>query len=290
MTGFASVEGAADGVSWSWDIRSLNARGFDLRLRLPERAQGIETDIRKKLSAAVKRGSVQVGLRLRHDAAIGSNAPSPDLLANAVAAVEAARQALSSAGLPAGPVDPVRLLALPALSSEPEQTDLPVGAVLADFDRMLAAFLAMRAEEGAALARVIAGQIDEIEELSGQANHRAGLRGASAAERYTAQVSALVAAAGQAVDAERLSHDLAALTVKGDVTEELDRLAAHIAAARALLSGGGPLGRKFDFLTQEFNREANTLCAKSADTGLTQAGLDLKVVIDQMREQVQNVE
>ncbi|MBF9031460.1 DUF1732 domain-containing protein, partial [Rhodobacterales bacterium HKCCE3408] len=208
----------------------------------------------------------------------------------AVAAGARVRAAFEAAGLPVQPVDPVAVLALPGLLGGAEDSALPEAALLADFDAALAGFVDMRAAEGRALAAVVTAQVDEIESLTARAAERAGPRGEAAAERFRAGVAKLLEAAGGSVDENRLSQDLAALAMKGDVAEELDRLTAHVAAARALLAEKGPIGRKLDFLTQEFNREANTLCSKSQDTELTRAGLDLKVVIDQMREQVQNLE
>jgi uncharacterized protein (TIGR00255 family) len=167
----------------------------------------------------------------------------------------------------------------------PEDTVL-----LAEFDALLADFLASRAEEGRALDRTLLGQIAQMEPLVAQAATLAEARRGTVADRLAEQMRQVLNSA-EGADPDRLAQELALLAVKSDVTEEIDRLAgAHIPAARALLKAEGPVGRRFDFLMQEFNREANTLCSKSGDAGLTQVGLDLKVVIDQMREQVQNVE
>ncbi len=290
MTGFAAADGAQNGQAWTWEIRGVNARGLDLRLRLPDRAQAIESEVRTRTASRVKRGAVNVSLKLKSDANGNGTAINSAALAAALAALEEARSALDAQGFAIGPTDPAALLGLPGVTGDGEIDALPSGFILADFDAAIAAFAKMRAQEGAALADVVGKQIDRVETLIANAQARLGDRSVNMLERYRAQVAELVAAAGQALDPDRLSHDLAALTVKGDVSEEIDRLTAHIAAARTLIAESGPIGRKLDFLMQEFNREANTLCAKSSDTELTRIGLDLKVVIDQMREQVQNLE
>ena len=290
MTGFAAVDGSENGLSWSWEIRGVNARGLDLRLRLPDKAQAMEAELRRRLSAHVKRGAVHVALKLKTETQAAAQAPDIDALNQAAAAVALARTALEAQGVTVGPTDPAALLTLPGVSSDSDAAPLPNTEILAGFDQAITGFVDMRQREGAALAEITAGQLDALEALVTDAKARLVIRQSGQADRYRNQVAELVEAAGQALDPDRLSHDLAALTVKGDVSEEIDRLGAHIASARALLTETGPLGRKLDFLTQEFNREANTLCAKSSDTELTRIGLDLKVVIDQMREQVQNLE
>ena len=162
-------------------------------------------------------------------------------------------------------------------------------ALEGDFDALLEGLLAMRTSEGAALHTTLAAQIDTVEALHAAACHAVAERTASAPDTLKAQVSRVLDTT-DGIDADRLTQEIALLAVKSDVTEELDRLTAHVAAARSLLDGPGPKGRKLDFLIQEFNREANTLCSKSGTKALTAVGLDLKAVIDQMREQVQNVE
>ncbi|MBF9033783.1 YicC family protein [Rhodobacterales bacterium HKCCE2091] len=289
MTGFAAAEGGEGDWRWSWDMRAVNARGLDLRFRLPDRAQALEPPLRSKLQAALGRGSVQVGLKLSQEGGAGRGLDGAALSA-AVAQVAEARQALERAGIEAAPADPVALLSLPGVLTGDTAPDLPAAALMGDFDAVLDAFAAMRAEEGAALVGILSEQLARVEALVAEARTRAGARAGEAQDRFAAQVAKLTEAAGAAADPDRLSHDLAALIVRGDVSEELDRLTAHVDAARGFLAAEGPVGRKLDFLMQEFNREANTLCSKSADTELTRVGLDLKVVVDQMREQVQNLE
>ncbi|RMF33445.1 MAG: DUF1732 domain-containing protein, partial [Alphaproteobacteria bacterium] len=185
------------------------------------------------------------------------------------------------------------LATLPGLFATPESgeilSDARRAALMADAERLVAAMREARQAEGKALRTVIAARIDEIERLAGQARELAEARAARDGALLRERVEALIGA-GAPVDEARLAQELALIAVRIDVTEELDRLQAHVAAARALMAAEGPVGRKFDFLAQEFNREANTLCSKASSTELTAAGLELKSVIDQLREQIQNVE
>lgn len=294
MTGFASLRGGADGSGWMWEIRSVNGKGLDLRLRLPEGIEGLEPALRARLSALVARGSVSVSLRLTRGAggeALRVNAAGLAAALAALAQVEAAARRI---GLETAPVSPAEVLTLrgvldPGTEAEAPDTAALLATLLADLDPLLAAFDAMRAAEGAALARLIADQLDRIAALTAEARTAAEARRGEVAAGMAAAL-ARVTAAETGADPARVAQELALLAVKSDVTEELDRLSAHVAAARALLAATGPVGRKFDFLVQEFMREANTLCSKAGNPALTGIGLDLKHVIDQMREQVQNVE
>lgn len=293
MTGFADLAGANADISWNWEARSVNGRGLDLRLRLPEGFESLEAPLRATLGQRLHRGSVTIGLRLARGGAAGVPRLNPEALEAAIAAAEAAGAAASRLGLHLAPMTAADLLAVRGVleteASGPLQNPAAIAALAADIAPLVARLGAARAAEGAALARLIAGQVDRIAGLTeaarGSAEARAGRTGALLRSR----VEALLAATAS-VDEGRLAQELAMIAVKADVTEELDRLDAHIAAARRLLETEGPVGRKLDFLTQEFGREANTLCAKSGASDLTAIGLELKVVIDQMREQVQNVE
>jgi uncharacterized protein (TIGR00255 family) len=293
MTAFASCAGADQGIRWTLEIRSVNGRGLDVRPRLPEGCETLEPVIKAQIAKYCTRGNVNVNLRLRREATAGLARLNPEALEQAVAAVEQARLVAQAAGLPVDPVQAVDLLKLRGvfdLTGETEAKELPcLPAIKADILKTVTDFAAARAAEGAALGGILLAQVDEIARL-----HSAALATLPARqEKMSAILQANVAkvlANGEGVDADRLAQELALLVVKSDVAEELDRLGAHIAAARELLATDGPIGRKFDFLTQEFNREANTLCSKANFTELTAIGLDLKTVIDQMREQVQNVE
>ncbi len=293
MTAFASCAGADQGIRWTLEIRSVNGRGLDVRPRLPEGCETLEPVIKAQIAKYCKRGNVNVNLRLRRDASAGLARLNPEALEHAVAAVSQARTVAQNAGLPVAPVQASDLLGLRGvfdLSGETDTKELPcLPAIKADILKTTAEFAAARAAEGAALREILLAQVDEISRLHSAALSTLPARQERMAEVLQANV-AKVLANSEGVDADRLAQELALLVVKSDVAEELDRLAAHIAAARELLSVDGPIGRKFDFLTQEFNREANTLCSKANFTELTAIGLDLKTVIDQMREQVQNVE
>lgn len=286
MTAFASAEGAAEGLSWSWDLRSVNGRGLDLRLRLPDGLAALEQPLRGALQKALSRGNVTLGLRLTRAAASGSRL-SPDALAAALEMIAEVEAQANGALTHSTAVD---VLGMRGVMDGADAVALPsVDALVAEAGGLIAAFVDMRRSEGSALAEVMKGQLDRIAALTDAAKDAAIARTEGQGTRLRAQVAALLEET-DVVDEARLAQELATLAVKGDVMEEIDRLRAHVAAAQELIAGGGPVGRKLDFLMQEFNREANTLCAKSADTALTAIGLDLKLTIDQMREQVQNVE
>ncbi len=292
MTGFAARQGAAGRYSWTWDLRSVNGRGLDLRLRLPDWIDGLEQAVRARLQGALHRGSVQMTLRVQTNAEAAEAALDPERLARALKMIAETETAAAAADIGLRPSSAAEILTLRGVLDAPsrEEDTAPLRKALeADLDLLLADFTAMRASEGAALAATVAGQIDEIERLHGAAVAAADERGARAEDVLKTQLARIVEAT-DAVDADRLAQELALLAVKADVTEELDRLSAHIDAARDLVAADGPKGRKLDFLVQEFNREANTLCSKSGSRALTAVGLDLKAVIDQMREQIQNVE
>lgn len=289
MTGFAALEASEGGPVRSWDIRTVNARGLDIRMRLPEGADALEKAARGRISKAVGRGNVSLTLKLGgtgNGASLRVNETALNAALSALAQVEshAMAQGLSLAPCNAADVLSVRGV----LEPEPASGVVIDDAILiGDLDRLLQALNEMRAAEGAELRGVLSVQIDEIEALTHAAADLVPARGAHIETVFLAALQRLQNAGA---DAEKTRHDVAALAVKADVTEELDRLRAHVVSARALLEQDAPVGRKLDFLTQEFNREANTLCSKAQFSELTQIGLGLKSVVDQMREQVQNVE
>ena len=295
MTGFAARRGQGAGHSWAWDIRSVNGKGLDLRLRVPDWIDGLELALRGEMAKSMGRGNVSLSLKVARDG-LSEGAEglrvNPPALAAVLQAMAEVEQAAMDAGLTLAPAHAADVLAVRGVldTSAAEIDTAPLrAAILADLPALLAEFSAMRAAEGAALGQIIAAQLDEVARLAGAAAQEAEARRetASAALR---EALARVLANADGVDETRLAQELALLAVKNDVTEELDRLAAHVAAARGFLAETGPVGRKFDFLMQEFMREANTLCSKAQFMALTRIGLDLKTVIDQMREQVQNVE
>jgi uncharacterized protein (TIGR00255 family) len=290
MTGFAVAEGAAEAFSWRWEARSVNGRGLDLRLRLSDGAEALEPELRPRAAGALGRGSVAIALKVE-GAAPTAGRLDPLALEAAVSAASAARAAAEAAGLAVAPVCPARLIALRGVMTDAagRESGPPQAALLADFDAALAALVEARRCEGAEIARVLAATLDEIAALVDGASAAHEAQADAAPARLREKVAALTGA-GAEVPPERLAAELALLAVRNDVSEEIDRLRAHVAAARRLLAGDGAVGRELDFLTQEFNREANTLCSKAASVALTETGLALKVRIDRLREQVQNIE
>ena len=294
MTGFSTAKGHGVGHAWAWEIRSVNGKGLDLRLRLPDWIDGLEPAVRADLGRALHRGNVSVSLKVARDGVDAGDGLriNPAVLGDVLRALAAIEHSAMSSGITLGQPTSADVLAfrgvLETAGADADTAPLRA-AILADLPALIADFQAMRAAEGAALAAVIAAQVTQIASLTAAAATEAAARRDTAAGAVR-DALARVLAHTDAVDEARLAQELALIAVKTDVTEELDRLTAHVDAAHALLQDPGQVGRKFDFLTQEFMREANTLCSKSQSLGLTRIGLDLKTVIDQMREQVQNVE
>ena len=292
MTGFARASGAGGGgaAAWSWEVRSVNGRALDVRCRLPQGLERLDPAVRSRVAARLRRGNVTVGLRLGQApdaAAMRVNRGWLDELI-ALAADYRGREGLA----------PPRLDGLLALRGVIEPADRPEDdadgtqddrALLETLDAALAELVRERRAEGAALAAALNDRIEEIAALTRRAEARAPARREALGERLREQVAALIGAAAP-VPEERLAAELAVLAVKIDVTEEIDRLKSHCTAAARHLREEGAVGRKLDFLAQEFNREANTLCSKSSDAALTEVGLALKAAIDRFREQAQNVE
>ncbi|WP_319547183.1 YicC/YloC family endoribonuclease [Ruegeria conchae] len=292
MTGFASGKGAFGPHSWTWELRSVNGKGLDLRLRLPDWLTGLEAALRSDLSKQVNRGNVTLSLRLsREDAAADIQLNTSVMKA----ALEALAQTEAMAGTrgvllaPSKASDLLSLKGMMELGGDTDDLEPLVEKLKAEFGGLLLEFIEMRSAEGKALAGILGGQLDQIAELTNQAVKLAEGRRLEMEQALRDNLARVLDNA-QGADPERVAQELALIAVKADITEEIDRLIAHVAAARALLSQDGPVGRKLDFLMQEFNREANTLCSKSQNAELTAVGLELKAVIDQMREQVQNVE
>ncbi|KQR73327.1 YicC/YloC family endoribonuclease [Rhizobium sp. Leaf341] len=290
MTGFARREGTSGRSRWAWELRSVNGKGLDVKLRLPGGLEALDADIRRRIAACFSRGNMQVGLSLN----AGETQIQSTINQTALASVLSLRAQLSDVIDPA-PLKLDTLLAIRGVIDfkEPEESEADKAAretaVLAGLDLALADLAAMRESEGAALEQVLIRQIDEMEALLATIEADPSRRPSAIADRLVQQIDLLTSQTA-ALDRDRLHAETALLAAKADVREEIDRLRAHIAAARTLLSKGGPIGRKLDFLCQEFNRETNTICSKSTSAAVTAAGVDLKVVIDQFREQVQNLE
>jgi uncharacterized protein (TIGR00255 family) len=290
MTGYARARGAVPGASFEIEIKSVNARGLDTRLRLPAGYDLLEGEIRRRIAAAMSRGSVTVSLNIAREAAggrIAINEPALaavlKLLAELPGRVDAERPRLDG------------ILALPGVL-DLQDDPLTAGAdealsaaILEAFDHAIADLLIVRREEGARLGQVLREHVERIAALAAAAERHPSRSREVILDRLRQQLADL-GATGVALPEDRLAQEALLLATKADIREELDRLQAHTASARQLIGEGGPAGRKLDFLSQEFNREANTLCAKSNSVELTAIGLDLKAVIDQLREQVQNIE
>ncbi|MDA5555847.1 YicC/YloC family endoribonuclease [Shimia sp. MMG029] len=292
MTGYASHKGDALGHSWTWDLRSVNAKGLDLRLRVPDWIEGLEPALRAALSKALARGSVNLSLRIQRDEEQSTLSVNAGQLAAVLGAIKAAEAQAADAGVALAPSKASDLLGLRGVmetTSEDTDTKALLTALMAEVPALLESFAAMRQQEGQALQTVLLDQLAQIEALTSQAATAAEARRAESADALRSNL-ARVLENTEGADEIRVAQELAILAVKADVMEELDRLRAHVEAARGLIAQGSPVGRKLDFLMQEFNREANTLCSKAQSVDLTRIGLDLKAVIDQMREQVQNVE
>jgi uncharacterized protein (TIGR00255 family) len=291
MTGFARAEGEEEGLSWAWEVKSVNGKGLDLRLRLPPGWDQLEPALRSSVSARLKRGNVSVNLNIEKRAAAAGLRINRDVLAQVLALVKELGHEIEAAAPRLDGLLAIRGVIESAEEEQvtPEQRDRRVAALLASWDIALAGLAEMRESEGARLLEILTRRLDEIAGLVGEAEASAAAQPDAIRARLRELVASLVGA-GAAVSEDRLAQEAALLVGRADVREELDRLEAHVAAARDLLREGTAIGRRFDFLCQEFNREANTLCSKSSDLELTRIGLALTSAIEQLREQVQNVE
>lgn len=290
MTGFARGHGTSGSYAWAWEIKSVNGKGLDLRLRLPPGWDAIETVVRAAAAEKFARGSLQANLIVDRTGA----APAVRINAAVLDAVLAAMGELSGR-IEAAPPSLDGLLALKGVmevgdaGEDEDERRAAEAAATAGFAEALAALAAMRRHEGVALARVLTARLAEIAALAQRAEAAPGRRPEAIRKRLAEQVAALLEQS-ERFDAGRLHQEAILIATKADVREELDRLTAHLEQARTLMTQGGPVGRRLDFLAQELNREANTLCAKAGDLELTNIGLELKAAVEQFREQVQNVE
>lgn len=290
MTGYARADGALDGAAWFWEARSVNSKGLDIRCRVPPGSDAIDAAARKAAAAVFARGALSLSLQLDR----GERQVALRINEAALEQVMALQDALGGRVDPAPPrLDALLAVRGIAETVEPAE-DAAVAAarekaILATLADALDRLASARAEEGARLLPVLREHLDNIGRLTAAAAATAEAQPAMLRRRFEQQVADLLEAR-IGVGEDRLAQEAALLAAKADVREEVDRLASHIEAVRALLDEGGTVGRKLDFLCQELNREANTLCSKAADIALTRIGLDLKAAIEQFREQVQNVE
>jgi uncharacterized protein (TIGR00255 family) len=290
MTGFARVQGAWHDISWHWELKSVNGKALDVRFRLPGGLEHLETELRAMATAAFKRGNLQIGLALQGSTAGERVVVNEAVLARITDLAKGLRKTLKAPAIQAE-----SLLALKGVLevsvevlSEQDAAERD-RALVASFKSAVDALNRARGDEGARLGAVLNAQVSRVADLVQAASDCPARQPAAVRQRLKDQISRLMEV-GSGFDEQRLHQEAMLLATKADIQEEIDRLVVHVASARELMESSEAVGRKFDFLSQEFNREANTLCSKSSDSDLTKIGLELKLVIDQMREQVQNIE
>jgi uncharacterized protein (TIGR00255 family) len=291
MTGFARVDGADDGASWFWELRSVNGRGLDVRLRLPPGSEQVELPTRERIAKRLTRGNVNIQLNQRRTVSSSAIVVNEEALSQIWVVARDLQERLG-----ASPPTVDGLLGLRGVldTIDVEENDQVVKArivaQLSELEHALDALVDARASEGRRLGAIVNEQLNRISELVEAVAVSPARSPAVIGERLKEQIKRLVDEKAASFDEARLHQEAVLLAAKADIEEELQRLRAHVAAARELLGADEAIGRRLDFLTQEFNREANTLCSKSNDASVTKLGLELKSTIEQMREQVQNIE
>jgi uncharacterized protein (TIGR00255 family) len=290
MTGFARGHGETGGYAWAWEIKSVNAKGLDLRLRLPPGWDAVEAPVRSKTGEALARGTIYATLNVERHGKSPVVRINEDVLHAVLAAVKALAGRIDA--------DRPRLDGILSVKGVIEVVDAEEGederpaaenAVVSGFSEVLMSLIENRRREGGALGRILSGRLQEIADLIGRAESAAARRPDAVRHRIADQIAALLESSDR-FDPDRLHQEAVLIAARADVREELDRLAAHVEQAQMMMTKGGAVGRRLDFLAQEFNRETNTLCAKANDLELTNVGLELKGAVEQFREQVQNLE
>jgi uncharacterized protein (TIGR00255 family) len=290
MTGFARAGGVSGPYAWAWELKSVNAKGLELRLRTPQGWDAIEAPLRGRAAETLARGTVHANLSVQRAGVAPVVRVNEPVLAAVIATMRDVAKRIE-----ASPPTMDGILGLKGvievIDEDEREEDRRAGeaAVIAGFGKALASLAEMRRREGDALAAVLRVRLDEIAALTARAENAPGRKPEAIKARLSEQIAALMDS-GTRFDPDRLHQEAIMIASKADIREELDRLVAHVAQARRLIDTGGPAGRKLDFLSQELNRESNTLCAKSNDVELTNIGLELKTVVEQFREQVQNLE
>ena len=290
VTGFARSHGASGPYTFEWELKSVNAKGFDLRMRLPPGWDDLEAFAKKRAGEVLSRGTVYANLNLKRSNPGSSVRVNEEVLASIV----------KVAAVLAGKIDAVApsidgLLAIKGVIEvvEPESNEAEDNAAKAAagaaFDQALLDLVEMRQREGATLGQILSQRMDEIERLAKKAEAAPGRKAEAIKTRLAEQVAVLLETSDR-FDPDRLNQEALLMAAKADVREELDRIASHISQAREMIGKGGPIGRRLDFLAQEFNREVNTCCSKSNDLELTNTSLAMKNIVEQFREQVQNLE
>ena len=290
MTGFARSHGASGPYAFEWELKSVNAKGFDLRLRLPPGWEELEALAKKRAAEVLSRGTVYANFNVRRTNAQSTVHVNEDVLASIL---RVAASLASKIDAVAPSID--GLLAIKGVIEvvEPEADEMEdkaaKDAAAAAFDQALVNLVDMRQREGNALGQILLQRMDEIERLAKKAETAPGRKPDAIKARLAEQIALLMETSDR-FDPDRLSQEALLIATKADIREELDRIASHIAQTRDMIAKGGPIGRRLDFLAQEFNREVNTCCSKSNDIELTNTGLEMKNVVEQFREQVQNLE
>ncbi|WP_024509937.1 YicC/YloC family endoribonuclease [Bradyrhizobium sp. ARR65] len=290
MTGFARSHGVSGPYSFEWELKSVNAKGLDLRLRVPQGWDELEAFAKKRAGEVLSRGTIYANFNIKRADALSTVRINEEVLA----------AVLKVAGSLAGRIDAVApsidgLLGIKGVievvepESDEEEDRAAVAAASAAFDEALTNLVAMRRREGEALGQILGQRMDEMERLANKAEAAPGRKPEAVRARLAEQIAALLETSDR-FDADRLTQEALLIAAKADIREELDRIASHIAQVREMIGKGGPIGRRLDFLAQEFHREVNTCCSKSNDVELTNTGLEMKSVVEQFREQVQNLE
>ena len=290
MTGFARSHGASGPYTFEWELKSVNAKGFDLRMRLPPGWDELEALAKKRAGELLSRGTVYANLTVKRTGAAQVIQINEDVLSSIVrvagelaARIDAVAPSIDGLLGIKGVIEVVE-----PESSEDEDKAAKV-AVAAALEQALNDLVQMRQREGATLGQILIQRMDEIEALAKKAEAAPGRKAEAVRARLAEQVAALLETSDR-FDADRLNQEALLIAAKADIREELDRIASHVSQAREMIGKGGPVGRRLDFLAQEFNREVNTCCSKSNDIELTNTGLEMKNVVEQFREQVQNLE
>ena len=290
MTGFARSHGASGPYTFEWELKSVNAKGFDLRLRLPQGWDELEAFAKKRATEMLSRGTIYANFNVKRADALSTVRINEDVLA---AVVKVASSLAGKIDAVAPSID--GLLAIKGVIEvvEPERNEeedkAATAAAAAAFDEALKSLVAMRRREGEALGQILSQRMDEMEMLARKAEAAPGRKAEAIKARLAEQIAALLETSDR-FDSDRLNQEALLIAAKADIREELDRIASHVAQTREMISKGGAIGRRLDFLAQEFNREVNTCCSKSNDVELTNTGLEMKNVVEQFREQVQNLE
>lgn len=290
MTGFARSHGTSGPYAFEWELKSVNAKGFDFRMRLPPGWDDVEVAARKRATELLSRGTVYANLSVKRTGMASVVRINDEVLAS-ILKVASEISARTDAVAPS--VDGLLGIKGVIEVAEPESDEVELqaarAAVTAAFEQALQSLIDMRKREGAALGQILVQRMDEIERLAKRAEAAPGRKPEAIRARLAEQVALLLEASDR-FDSDRLNQEAIMIATKADIREELDRIASHVAQARELLGKGGTVGRRLDFLAQEFNREVNTTCSKSNDIELTNTGLEMKNVVEQFREQVQNLE